>query len=124
MEFAILVARVLAVIYLSVAVLAMRGKADYKKIIKSFENSPALTIMTGMAAILIGMIIIMKHNVWMMEWQVLITIVGWASLIKGILLIAYPEMMYGFKHTFKDTKKWSIVLVAIGLVFGYFGFVI
>ena len=122
MELSILVAKIAALTYLSAGIAALSGKMDYKKIVDSFNASPALTYVTGLFALIIGMILVENHNIWVKDWPVLITIIGWASTIKGVMLIAFPDVMDSFKPVFKNTTGVGIFLLALGLLFGYFGF--
>ena len=62
--------------------------------------------------------------IWAKDWTVLITIIGWVSLLKGIILIAFPQSISSFKGIYKNTRLWGIFMIAIGLLFGYFGFII
>ncbi len=124
MEISILAAKILSIIYLSVAVAAFRNAFDYEKIVKNFEDSPALTIITAYMAIFVGMLLITYHNIWVKDWPVLITFMGWAITIKGVAFLAYPELLGAFKGKFKNTQKWGPLLLALGLLFGYFGFVV
>ena len=122
MELSIFVAKVLAIIYLSVAYAAFTGKTDWSKMLKSFDASPALTYVTGMITVLLGMILVQYHNLWVKDWPVLITIVGWAAVIKGIMFIAFPHSLNWFKGWYKNTQAFGFLLLAIGLLFGYYGF--
>jgi predicted MFS family arabinose efflux permease len=116
------VARCLAIIYLSVGVAALSGRITFSKIIEDFEKSPALTYISGFMAVIIGMILITFHNVWVKNWTTVITVIAWISLIKGIMLIAFPKFISLFKDVYKNNFIWGLVVIIIGLVFGYLGF--
>jgi hypothetical protein len=51
-----------------------------------FKNT-ALTYFMGFTAVIIGFLMMNYHNVWEKNWTVLITIMGWLALIKGVLII-------------------------------------
>lgn len=123
MELSILVAKILALYYLAVGVGVLSGKVKADKMIKSFEDSPGLTLISGLFMIIIGALLVEYHNIWVKDWTVLITIIAWAILIKGVLFIAAPQMLYSFKGMYKNMKpSWGIFVIALGLLFGYFGF--
>lgn len=118
----ILTAKILALLYISAGVAALRGKSSYGKIVDDLERSPALTFVTGFIALVFGAVLTAYHNLWVKDWRVLVTVVGWLSLAKGVLLIASPGTIAQFKGWYKDTQAWGTVMIALGLVFGYFGF--
>ncbi|MDA1060980.1 MAG: hypothetical protein O3B47_04260 [bacterium] len=124
MELSTLVAKIMTIVYISAGVSALSGKVDFKKFVEEFEKSPALTYITGLFGIIIGMLLIEHHNFWVKDWTVLVTIIGWAALIKGILLIVFPSAILSLRSIYKNTQTWGIFIVVIGLVFGYFGFIV
>ena len=124
MELSILVAKILALYYLAAGVGVLSGKVKADKMIKSFEDSPGLTLISGFFMIIIGALLVEYHNIWVKAWTVLVTIIGWVALIKGVLFIAYPQLLLSFKGMYKNTKPWwGVIGIALGLLFGYFGFV-
>jgi hypothetical protein len=76
-------------------------------------------------AIVFGFLILEFHNYWNSDWTVVITIFGWLSLLKGILLIVFPQMFTAYKTTIlkAGNQKYILILLLIfGAFFGYFGF--
>ena len=67
--------------------------------------------------------LINAHNIWVKDWTVLITIIAWAVTIKGFLLVASPNLLFSCSSKLKFTKNWGFLIIALGLLFGYFGFV-
>jgi len=70
------------------------------------------------------MLLVGHHNIWVKDWRVLITLIGWIAVIKGVLLIAFPQLISLFKGWYKNTRAWGILIIVLGLLFGYLGFVI
>lgn len=122
MELSFLAAKVLCLTYLSAGVAALTGKITYSKVIEDFERSPGLAFISGFLALIIGVVLVHYHNHWVRNWTVLITIVGWLSLLKGIMLVAWPQSIAHFKGWYKNTSTWGGIMIVLGLVFGYFGF--
>lgn len=123
MELSILIAKILSLTYFSAGVAVFSKKLSFAKISEDFEKSPGLTFLGGFIALAIGATLVEYHNRWSTDWTVLVTLVGWISLLKGVLFIAFP----GFISPF---KKWTVnpiflgpALFALGALFGYFGFI-
>lgn len=75
----------------------------------------AFVISTGYITLLMGLVTVILHNVWVMEWRVAITILGWSTLIKGILKIGFPETIHKRAQVFKERQMVSAsLLVALG----------
>ena len=124
MELSIFIAKIIALLYLAAGVAALRGVIDFAKIVDDYNKSPALIFMSGLFALIAGMIVIRYHNIWVKDWTVLITLFGWAAAIKGTLFIAFPDSLKLFKGMYKNTRIWGVLMILIGMLFGYFGFII
>jgi hypothetical protein len=48
-------------------------------------------ILAAFAAIIIGLLNILFHNIWELSWKFIITILGWTSLFIGLGLFVFPE---------------------------------
>lgn len=48
-------------------------------------------ILAAFAAIIIGLLNILFHNVWELNWKFIITTLGWTSLFIGLGLFVFPE---------------------------------
>ena len=124
MELSILLAKILSLLYLAAAVGALSSGAHYDKVFEDFTKSQGLTFLTGFIGLVSGALMVEYHNVWVKGWPVLITVIGWIALVKGLSLIAFPGMLPSFKPIFKNTKYFGFLVLALGLLFGYFGFVV
>ncbi len=124
MELSILVARTLSLVYISAGIAALSGKINFSRIVEDFENSQGLTFISGFMTLILGMLLVHYHNIWVCGWTMLITIIGWIALFKGIMLIAFPRFISPFKSWYKNSRIWGVMMIALGLLLGYFGFII
>ena len=122
MELSILMARIIAVIYVAAGIGVLIGQIDFKKLATEFSESTALTYSAGSFAIIIGMILIHHHNIWVADWRVLITIISWMFLVGGIQIVVLPKSLLFFGKYYKHSPVWGIFMICLGLLFGYFGF--
>lgn len=124
MELSYLIAKIFALFFVAVGLSVVLGNLDVNKMVKSFQDSPALMIMSGFMMVVTGGLMIQYHNLWVKDWRVLITIMGWATLIKGVVFIAFPSLMpiVGSKFKNVNVQPLGFVIMAIGLGFGYLGF--
>ena len=78
------------------------------------------SLMAGFIGVIGGLAIILSHNVWVRDWPVLITLFGWAALLKGITYIAFPEYIMSTATHVLDGSKRRIVILAVAFLFGLF----
>jgi hypothetical protein len=84
------------------------------KVIEMTEDR-AFVISTGYITLLMGLVTVILHNVWVMEWRVAITILGWSTLIKGIMKIGFPEAINKRAQAF---RKNQVASASFLIVFG------
>ncbi len=123
MELSILLAKIIAVIYISSGIAVLIGQINFNKIAADFNKSTALTFVAGSFGTIIGIILINYHNNWVKNWTVLITIISWLFLVGGIIVVIFPKSLSYFSKYYKHSLAWGIFMICFGLLFGYFGFV-
>ena len=77
----------------SASVGAFFAADHYRKIADDLFNNAGLTYLAGFITVVIGLLVVTYHNRWTKNWTVLITILGWLALVKGIFLIAFPQFV-------------------------------
>jgi len=123
-EISIFMARIIALIYIPLGIGMITGQIKAKEMIVSYEKSAAFTLFVGIFAVIAGTFLVQYHNIWVKDWPVLVTLLGWVAVIEGVLFIAFPKKLLSItKRISKNEKVWSIFALIFGLVFGYFGFV-
>lgn len=128
MEYSVTLAQILGPFYFIIAVTFLFKQDRVEKMIKAFEKSELSMVIGGLLALFVGMLLVVTHNVWVADWPVLITILGWLALVKGILLIALPKEMMKLTESFRKSTMglkigmigWLIFSLYLSFV-GYFG---
>ena len=89
-----------------------------KQLGKTIEmtDNKAFVISTGYITLLMGLITVILHNVWVLNWTIIITVLGWSTLIKGLMKIGFPEQIHKQAQRFKK-KQWlsAIFLFLLGI---------
>ncbi len=68
-------------------------------------DDKSFVISTGYITLLMGLVTVILHNLWVADWRVAITILGWSTVIKGIMKIGFPERIHKQAQKFKK-KQW------------------
>ena len=125
MALSLLLAKVFGMLYTVAGLGMLINRAYYRKLVDKFATDNMLAFYGGSAALVTGMFMINFHNLWT-GWEVIITLIGWLALIKGVLLILAPKAMLGMAKMFTKNDSvfvlWSVVALILGLVLCYFGF--
>ena len=125
MEVSFLIAKIAAVIYLSASLGGFISRDYYRRLSEDMYRNAGLTYLMGFLAVIVGFLIVHYHNLWVKDWTVLITIMGWLALMKGVLIIVFPKFVQHVSKSFLTDRALQIypyVTLMFGLLFGYFGF--
>ena len=126
MERSILLARIISVVYVSAALGAIFSTNHYRRLPDDLFGNAGLTYVTGFMTVVLGILIVHYHNTWTKSWPVLITVIGWGALLKGVAIIVMPQVVHRVSTALwfeRGVAGFPYVAICLGLLFGYFGFV-
>jgi len=118
MEISILLARIIGPTFLVIGLGALINPIHYSAMISSFTRNAPLYYFSGALALITGIAILLFHNIWVADWRVAITLIGWISVVKGIGRIVVP--MAGVRFSEKMNMSNNQVAVAASVI-GLFG---
>lgn len=90
------------------------SRERWRGILDEFMARPGLTYMSGVFVFVLGVVIIMAHNVWTDPLAIVVSLIGWVAAIEGLVLIAWPGPL----------MKWAVSFVRPGAVFAFAVFTI
>ncbi|HEV7738411.1 MAG TPA: hypothetical protein VGO47_13690 [Chlamydiales bacterium] len=106
--------------YLVLVSLAMLIQHQHsKRLLNEFYANHALVVFSGQIWIILGLLLIVGHNVWEMEWPVIITIAGWVMLLQGIYRVFAP-MLFSKKMKELQARKGYDFIVWAWLIVGLY----
>ena len=95
-------------------------------IFHELSDSRALSYILGTLMFLLGLLVILNHNVWELSPRIIITIIGWVILIEGGSYLFISKETLRKYLAFLDNRKIYYIIAAGYLILGfylvYFGF--
>ena len=123
MEISLVAAKILG-LYLVVSGLFMifRGKT-LPHMMKDFFDHPAVLYLAGVILIFLSSLFLLQGNIWDGTWRTVITIVAWATLIKGIVYILAPDMLRKMvtKKLMDTVNLYGFIAIIAGVYLFYIG---
>jgi hypothetical protein len=88
--------KLIGVYCLIVALTMIANRRTTVDAVNDLITDPPLVLLSGVIAVAVGLGVVIGHNIWSGgALPVVVTLVGWASLIKGIALMALPQGLNG-----------------------------
>lgn len=111
-----------AVVYVGVGLGFLVNTKYFASGLEDALKNKAFVLYGGIAALVAGFAIVSFHNVWVWDWPVIATVIGWLALVKGALLLLVPGFVLGVAKSFlKPMKFIGFVALVLGLLLGYVG---
>ena len=89
-------------------------------------NNQSATIILGMFALLAGLAIVNLHNLWVSDWRVIITILGWLAIVRGALSLLFPNKMYGIGEAILASRSGTligaVIVILVGGILSWMGY--
>lgn len=118
--------QLIGIVYLAVGVGILLNYSYYKKMLEDFVNNTSILYIGGIMALVVGYLLVTYHNIWVKDWYVIITVIGWMALIKGLYILMLPKSAVSLTKAFLKLKNVMIIesvfIIAVGLLFMYLGY--
>lgn len=113
-ETTLLVIQLAGPIFVAVGVGFLLNAKYFLGAYKDFENSPMLVITLGMVTMLMGLLIVLNHNLWSSAPEVIVSLLGFGAIIKGVAFFLAPT--YVAKLAMSLMHKTLMMVSGAGIV--------
>jgi hypothetical protein len=124
MDLSIFLARWIGLYLLILAGLWVIHKDQMDNAMKDMLSSTGLVAFSGVMSLLFGLGVAVGHPVWEWSWRVVVTLLGYHGIVKGVVLLVYPKQVKDF--SLKVMGKWfvsfMVFMVVLGVYLTYNGF--
>lgn len=126
MDISIFLAKALGLYLVIISISMLLNISRFTSILNKIIDNPPVLLFSGVIALIFGILLVLSHNIWQADWRVVITLIAWLSLIKGIIRVAFPQLSFGIIRYFIQSKLAYYLSVLVTLFLGiflcYFGF--
>jgi len=103
------------------------GKKMVLEALEDFAHNKGLSYLGGIIAVAAGLLMVLSHNVWNAGGlAIVITLIGWLMLIKGIVLLFFTPETYMKIYKMSDLGNSyyiiSVIFLVLSLYLIYAGF--
>ncbi len=77
---------------LAIGVGMFTSRAYYTKMYRDLEKDALAMLVVGIACMVVGIVQVQLHDLWDTTPQIIVTLLGWATLLKGVVLLVAPAI--------------------------------
>jgi hypothetical protein len=96
-----------------------------RTLLSEFSENSVWPWATGAFVLLGGLVVIALHQYWRGASAIIVSILGWLTALKGLLLLAIPQTYISFGQSAMDAGGWwqsgMVVTTVVGLYLTYVG---
>lgn len=85
--------------------------------------SATQTYLVGTLWFIAGLTIIRTHNIWALDWPVLITLIGWFALLGGLARMFFPQTAQEGGQNTVIVLTFQIALLVIGIILTFVAYI-
>jgi len=116
MDLSIFLDKVIGLYLVIVSIAMLANRKILPKLVKMYVHHEPLFFTEGAFALVIGVLLVVSHNIWTSDWRVIITIIAWLTLAKGVGRLLAPESLA--KWAGRNFKYFTPITFVIGIILG------
>jgi hypothetical protein len=126
LQTSIFVARLLGPLFLLIGAAVLANEKTFRALGKEVLRSYALLYLFGVLDLAAGIALVLVHNLWVRDWRVLITVIAWIFIARGLVRIFAPDQVrkMGAKFLRKPAtfQVSALASILLGAVLSYCGY--
>ena len=126
MTSSIFIARLLGPMFAAAGLAFLFRAQAFKGILREFIASPVLIYLAGFLGLLSGLALVLTHNVWALDWRLIITLIAWVAMARGLVTMFQPQWIAAAGSKLLEQPSYltgaAVMNLVLGLVLVYFGY--
>lgn len=79
-----------------------------------------LYLVLAIFTLIVGLLLVLGHNIWLWAWPVIVTVIAWLVLISGLLRLFFPDTAVRIGNSFLARPHAMNIAAVIMLIIGLF----
>lgn len=119
-------AKVIGIYETIISIAMLVNMHQFTNNISGLLNNAPLMLIVGSFTLILGVLLVVSHNIWQWNWRIIITIIAWIVLLKGASIVLYPHALDKLTILFIQNMIFAYTIASIDFILGiiliYFGF--
>jgi hypothetical protein len=98
------------------------NRNNIELLFEAYRSSAAVFI-TGVVELILGIAMVVSHNVWTLDFRVVLTLIGWGLLARGVGRTLFPSRVVSMLASFRRAQSAFVpLLIVVFLVGAYLSY--
>lgn len=125
MELSLFLAKVIGLGLMLIVASLLSNRKNIDLLFDAYKSASAVYV-TGIFETFLGLSVVLSHNIWTADFRVVITLVGWLLLVRGVersfFASRVPPVLEKFKKLQSLYLPLLVALFVLGAYLAYAGF--
>lgn len=112
--------------FIIVSTAMLMNMSQFLTLVNNLVNDATLMFVTGFFTLILGVLMVVSHNIWQWSWRAVITILAWLTLFKGSSILICPQFIESVSRSFVQSAQYAYIAAGVdltlGLILCYLGF--
>lgn len=117
MELSLFLAKVIGPVLMLVALSLALNRSNLDLLFDTYRGSAAVFI-TGVVELFLGMAMVVGHNVWTFDFRIVLTLIGWILLLRGVGRTFFPSRVASLLEKFRTARPAVAPLLGAAFLTG------
>ena len=91
-----------------------------KSVVIDIMASRGLFFILAILTFVLGLLMVASHNIWVMGWPVIITLISWLVLVSGIIRLFFPDEAPKMGRAFLNEPMRMNIAAVVFLLIGLY----
>jgi len=114
------IAGLIGPLFMAIAAFMVVRRDTFLEFAKAAATDRPLIFFAGAILLVSGLAIVQAHNLWVADWRVIITLIGWLGVLGGIVRIFSPEFAQSIVEKIKPDHPAVLITAAVYFALGAF----
>ncbi|SCA63745.1 Uncharacterized protein SCG7109_BA_00040 [Chlamydiales bacterium SCGC AG-110-M15] len=107
-------------LYLSIICIAILiNPMEFRRKALALAKDESMVFSLSFLTLILGILMVISHNIWVFDWRALVSLLCWSTLIKGITFLMFPAELANWAECIYKKVNLSILAI-VYLAFGLF----
>ncbi|AAO89766.1 hypothetical protein [Coxiella burnetii] len=120
MEISVFLARVIGLYFVIISLFMLIRHKSAASMLKDFATQRGVLLLNAIITLIIGILLVVSHNLWVADWRVVITIIAWLVLIAGIVRLFTIDATKSIVKWWLKRSDRLIVAAIVYLIVGIY----
>lgn len=120
MEISIFLAKIIGWYFIIMSLFTLIKPQFVKTLMSDILTRNSLLFFTAIVTLILGIILVVSHNIWIWGWPVIITLISWLVLISGITRLFFPDTVKKTWQCWIHHPNYLMIATVISLLIGIY----